>query len=147
MSGNGGTARVREYPDCAGVKSSDLASDLATAYVWGWVLLLVTLLATGCATDWRGSVGAVLGKDNRTGRVFVRDVPPGMAAERAGIAVDDEITAIDDVPVQKMSPQEVHEKLAGSVGSKVKLTVVHPHAAPRNVVVERGPLRKEELAP
>jgi C-terminal processing protease CtpA/Prc len=67
-----------------------------------------------------------------------------MAADRAGIAVDDEIAAIDDVPVQKLSPQEVHDKLSGDVGSKVKLTVIHAGSAPRDVVVERGPLRGEQ---
>jgi C-terminal processing protease CtpA/Prc len=105
--------------------------------------ILVTSGAVGCASGWKGSVGAVLGKDNQTGRVFVRDAPPGMPADRAGIHPDDEITAIDGAPVQKMTAQELHERLAGDVGSKVRLTVRKPGAEAREVVVERGPLRGE----
>ena len=155
VSENGGTRRAREDSEGAGGKSSDLRSTLATAYVYGgrFIVALPLVLAVlasaatattmGCASSWKGSVGAVLGKDNRTGRVFVRDAPPGMPAERAGIRPDDEITAIDDVPVGKMTPEQVHEKLAGDVGSKVKLTVLRPGDAPRDVLVERGPLRGE----
>ncbi len=150
MSENGGTSRAREYPEGAGRKSTDLLCPMATAYVYAlWFsLFLVVILVSGggigCASTWKGSVGAVLGKDNRTGRVFVRDAPSGMPADRAGIRVDDEITAIDGTPVQKMSPQDLHEKLIGDVGSKVKLTVQHPGDPSREVVVERGPLRGEE---
>jgi S1-C subfamily serine protease len=149
VSENGGTSRARVDSEGADGKSSDLRSTLATAYVYGVgfiVALLVSAVSTtaiGCASNWKGSVGAVLGKDNRTGRVFVRDAPPGMPAERAGIRPDDEITAIDDVPVGKMTPEQVHEKLAGDVGTKVKLTVLHAGDAPRDVLVERGPLRND----
>ena len=152
VSENGGTRRARNDSEGAGGKSSDLRSTLATAYVYGGRFIVGLLVATacavtapsiGCASSWKGSVGAVLGKDNRTGRVFVRDAPAGMPAERAGIRPEDEITAIDDVPVGKMTPEQVHEKLAGDVGSKVKLTVLRPGDAPRDVLVERGPLRGE----
>ncbi len=146
MSENGGTRRALEDSKNAGRKSTDLRSTLATAYVYGRgfiVVLLVIAAAIGCAPTWRGSVGAVLGKDNRTGRVFVRDAPPGMPAERAGIRPDDELTAIDDAPVGKMTPEQVHEKLAGDVGSKVKLTVRRAGEASKDVVLERGPLRGE----
>jgi predicted metalloprotease with PDZ domain len=149
VSENGTARGAGEDPLRVACKSSDLASPLATAYVSGlWLLLvllaiLVTSGATGCASTWKGSVGAVLGKDNRTGRVFVRDAPPGMPADRAGIHPDDEITAIDGAPVQKMSAQDLHDKLSGDVGSKVTLTVRKPGAEARDVVVERGPLRGE----
>ena len=149
MSENGTARGAEENPPRVACKSSDLASPLATAYVSGlWLLrfllaILVTSGAMGCASGWKGSVGAVLGKDNQTGRVFVRDAPPGMPADRAGIHPDDEITAIDGVPVQKMTAQELHERLAGDVGSKVRLTVRKPGAEAREVVVERGPLRGE----
>ncbi len=66
-----------------------------------------------------------------------------MAAEKAGLRVDDEITAIDGEAIGGLSPQQVHEKLAGDVGTKVKLTVHRAGDAPREVVVERGPLRGE----
>jgi C-terminal processing protease CtpA/Prc len=119
---------------------------MATAYVyrlWLVVVLLVGAAALGCASSWKGSVGAVLGKDNRSGRIFVREAPPGLPADRAGIRVDDEIVAIEDAPVQKMSPEEVHAKLSGDVGTKVRLTLRRAGEPTRDVVVERGPLRSE----
>jgi predicted metalloprotease with PDZ domain len=98
----------------------------------------VALLVAGCAT-WTGSVGAVLAKSNADGRVFVRDVPPGMGAARAGIAVGDEVVAIEGKPVVKMTPEEVHEALAGKVGTKVKVTVLRAGVTVE-CNVERGPL-------
>jgi C-terminal processing protease CtpA/Prc len=126
-------------------KSSDLARILATAYVWGGLLLLSMwlLVGGGCGSSWKGSVGAVFGKDNRTGRVFVREVPADMAAARAGVQADDELLAIDGSPVVTMSAAEVHEKLAGDVGTKVTLKLRHPGSEPRDMVIERGPLRGE----
>src|SRR5690242_9449913 len=71
-------------------KCSDPPRTLATAYVWVFFLPLLIVCALGCASSWKGSVGAVLGKDNRTGRVFVREVPSGMGAARAGLEEGDE---------------------------------------------------------
>ena len=140
----------REGPPLAGTrqKCSDSKRSKATPWIWlnvGLLALVVVLLVfvSGCGSTWKGSVGAVLGKDNRTGRVYVRDVPQGMGAEKAGILVEDEVTAIDGTPVAKMSPEEVHGALAGAVGSKVTLTLLR-RGALVTVVVERGPLRVEE---
>ena len=89
----------------------------------------------------------MLGKDNRTGRVYVRDAPADMAAARAGLEVDDEVVAIDGKAVLGMSPDEVHQALFGNVGSKVSLSVARRGAATRTVIVERGPLRGDEKPP
>jgi S1-C subfamily serine protease len=101
-------------------------------------LAILVAVGGGCAT-WTGSVGAVLAKDNATGRVFVRDVPPGMGAARAGLAAGDELVAIEGKPVVKMTPEEIHEALAGKVGTKVKVTVMRGGSTVE-YVVERGPL-------
>jgi len=69
-----------------------------------------------------------------------------MGAARAGVEVDDEILAIDGKKVGEMSPKEVHENLAGDVGSKVTLTIKRAGSSRRDVVVERGPLRGGALA-
>jgi C-terminal processing protease CtpA/Prc len=111
------------------------------------LLALAVLVGPGCGSSWKGSIGAVLGKDNRTGRVYVRDAPVDMAAARAGLEVDDEVLAIDGKAVLGMSPDEVHQALNGNVGSKVTLTVARGRTAKRDVVVERGPLRGEEKPP
>jgi C-terminal processing protease CtpA/Prc len=81
-----------------------------------------------------------LGKDNADGRVFVRDVPPDMAAAKAGVHVGDEVLAVDGAPVRSMSPDDVHRAVAGAVGSRVKLTVQRNNQT-LTVVIERGPLR------
>ncbi len=106
--------------------------------VW---LGLVLVVVIGCAsTDWTGSVGAVFGRDNHDGRVFVREAPSDMSAARAGLKLDDELVAIDGRPVRGMSSDEVHAALAGKVGTKVVLRVMR-NGATLEVTVERGPLR------
>ena len=92
----------------------------------------------GCGPTWTGSVGAVLAKDNRSGRVFVREVAPGQAAAEAGLADGDEIVRIAGQPVEGMTPGEVRKKLRGEVGSILVLTVVHDGVT-HDVKVERTP--------
>lgn len=112
----------------------------------GLVLVLVCHLSLACGGAWDGSVGAIFGKDNRTGRLFVRDAPPGLGAAQAGIQAGDELTQIDGKPVASMSPDDVHRALAGKVGTKVSLTVTHAGEA-RTVLVERGPLQSGPASP
>jgi len=81
----------------------------------------------------------VLAKSNVDGRVFLREVPAGMGASKAGMAVGDEVVAIDGRPVLKMTPEEVHEALTGKVGTKVKITVQRAGVV-IELSVERGPL-------
>jgi S1-C subfamily serine protease len=116
------------------------ASHLGGAFA-GRVAVGVLLVSTAmCSAIWTGSIGAVLGKDNGSGRVFVREAPPGMGAAKAGIAVGDEVVAIEGRPTAKMSPEEVHEALAGKVGTKVKVSVVRAGVT-LQYDVERGPLQ------
>jgi carboxyl-terminal processing protease len=84
-------------------------------------------------------VGAVLGKDVTSGRLYVREVPPAMGAAAAGIRDGDEVIAIDGEPVGEMSPREVHARLRGGVGTKVVLLIVRDGVT-RKVEVQRGPL-------
>ena len=102
--------------------------------------IAVAVGAGGCAAPSVGSVGAMLGKDVHTGRLFVREVPAGMAAAVAGIRDGDEVIAVDGVPVADMSPGEVHQRLEGPVGSKVVLLVVRSGET-LTIDVVRGPLR------
>jgi carboxyl-terminal processing protease len=98
------------------------------------------LLAAACAQRWSGSVGAYLGKNNKDGRLYVREVPPDMGAAKVGIQAGDEVTAIDGKAVSSMTPDEVHAALAGAVGSKVKVTVQRDGQS-LTFEIERGPLR------
>src|SRR5580704_4908461 len=87
-------------------------------------LLGLALAMAAACTGARGSVGAILGKDVHDGRLYVREVPPGLSAAVAGIRDGDEVIAIDGVPVGDMSPAEVHKRLEGDVGTKVVLLLV-----------------------
>ncbi len=107
---------------------------------WYLVGFLATFGALTCASRPDGSVGAVFGKGNTDGRVFVREVPPDMAAAKAGLQVGDEVVAVNGAAVQKMSPDDVHRALAGEIGTKVQLTVLR-RGERLEVTVERGPLR------
>jgi C-terminal processing protease CtpA/Prc len=104
--------------------------------------LVVAALGLGASCGgWNGSIGAVLGKDNHTGRVYVRDAPPGLGVAQAGIAEGDEVTEIDGKPVGEMSPDQLRAAVRGKVGTTVWLTVVH-EGAPRKVKVERSPFQE-----
>jgi C-terminal processing protease CtpA/Prc len=118
--------------------SSFLASFLAlpARLVVGAAL---SLCAASCAASAVGSIGAMLGKDNQTGQLFVREVPPGMGAAVAGVREGDEVIAIDGAPVDAMSPTEVHQRLEGGVGTNVVLRVVRGGVTYKITIV-RGPL-------
>lgn len=85
-------------------------------------LLIALGVGTGCAAK-KGTIGAVLAQ-KEDGRLFLRYLPEGLAAERAGLQPDDEILLIDGRDVRAMSAEEVHVALSGEVGAPVKLTVV-----------------------
>jgi C-terminal processing protease CtpA/Prc len=119
----------------------------SSATVWqAWWLqakslaIALALAGAACSAEWSGSVGAILGRSDRDGRLFVREAPAEMSAARAGIRSGDEVTTIGGRAVAGMTPEEVHGALAGPVGSKVKLTVVRD-GQDLAVEVERGPLR------
>jgi C-terminal processing protease CtpA/Prc len=108
---------------------------------WGRVLLLVA--ATGCGTS-SGSIGAVLGRDNETQALYVRDVPPGLAAAHAGLLPGDEIVMVEGVYVRDLSAKEVRNRLRGELGSTVELTVIRGREVLR-VHVTRTELRKHDI--
>jgi carboxyl-terminal processing protease len=103
-------------------------------------LLAAPLGPLGCGGGATGSIGAVLGKRG-DGRLYVREVPPGMSAWTAGLEPDDEIVAIDGREVRAMTPEDVSKALRGTVGSDVTLTVKRGGLA-RDVKVRRGPFRQ-----
>jgi C-terminal processing protease CtpA/Prc len=111
--------------------------------------LLLLAFLVGCAAcggTWNGSIGAVLAKDNRDGRVYVREAPADMGAARAGVLVNDEITAIDGKPARDLSPEQIHKALYGEVGTKVSLSISRSGVA-RTIEVERGPLKAGDAGP
>lgn len=100
------------------------------------------LMAAGCTAS-VGSIGAVLGRDNESQALYVRDVPGGLAAERAGLIPGDEIVMIDGVYVRDLSSPQLRDRLRGAVGSAVELTVVRGSDV-RRVRVVRSELKANE---
>src|SRR5450432_1942542 len=85
---------------------------------------LLPLSALAACEAPRGTIGAVIAQDGDTGRLFVRDVPPGLAADKAGIKRGDEILFIDGLDVRGMNAHQIHAALSGDVDATVKLTLV-----------------------
>lgn len=108
--------------------------------------LAALALAIGCGGSSVGSVGAVIGVDNETGAVHVREIREGMAAEKAGLLPDDEVLMIDGVYARDLGAARVRERLRGEVGSKVDLTVVRGDQVLR-VKLVREPLGEAKGPP
>jgi carboxyl-terminal processing protease len=106
------------------------------------VALVASVAFGGCAPQ-KGTIGAVLGQD-RDQRLFVREVPDGLAADRAGLEIGDEILTIDGHDARAMSPAGVHDALSGDVGEPVRLTLIRRGEVVR-VTVKRTPAKKHSL--
>ena len=100
-------------------------------------------VALGACASQKGTIGAVLGQDQDQ-RLFVREVPDGLAADRAGLEVGDEILTIDGHDARAMSPAGVHDALSGDVGEPVRLTVIRRGNVVR-VTLKRTPAKKHSL--
>jgi C-terminal processing protease CtpA/Prc len=88
----------------------------------GFVASVGVICVAGCAAD-VGTIGALLGQ-KPDGRLFVRETPRGLAAERHGLVPGDEILLVEGKDVRQMGEHELYRALSGDVGTKVKLTVV-----------------------
>ena len=106
-------------------------------------LLLALTLCCACAPQ-RGTIGAVLAQ-TPDGRIVIREVPPGLAAARAGLKEGDEILLIDGRDVRALDEKELRAVLGGEVDSPVKLTLVRGEEVLR-VTLRRTPSRKHTVA-
>ena len=110
-----------------------------------WVALgALAVPLAACGAGDRGTIGAVLARD-ADGRLFVRDVPAGLAAEHAGLELGDEILLIDGRDARSLGPRGVHDALSGAVGDPVKLTLVRKGEIVR-VTLKRSLARRYPLA-
>lgn len=71
-----------------------------------------------------GSIGAVLGRDEESNELYVREVSSGSAPSEPGLMVGDEIVMIDGVFVRGLSKNDLRLAMRGQVGSTVRVTVV-----------------------
>lgn len=83
---------------------------------------LLLAAASGCAAE-RGTIGAVLAQTVDR-ELIVRDVPPHLAAGRAGLQAGDQLLLIDGRDVRELDERGVHQALSGVVGAPVKLTLL-----------------------
>jgi C-terminal processing protease CtpA/Prc len=103
-----------------------LASAASTAlFAAVLVPLLLSLVASlpGCVPQ-KGTIGAVIAQDDQSGRLFLRELPPELAAARAHLKVGDEILLIDGLDVRFMDAKQINAALLGEVDSTVKLTLI-----------------------
>ncbi len=103
-----------------------------------FLLCISGTLATivGCGAQ-RGTIGAQLGQRD-DGRLFIRDTPRGLAAQRAGLHPGDEITLINGQDVRSFDEKGLHRILEGEVGDPVKLTVLRGEQV-LHVTLQRTP--------
>ena len=95
-----------------------------------------------CASVAPGTIGAGLGQ--RTDhRLFVRSLPTGEGADRAGLSVDDEIVAIEGKDVRSLTPEDVRRTVRGDVGSRLTVTILRGDER-RDLTIVRTPLLAEK---
>lgn len=121
------------------------------------ILLIALALSAliGCGGNAVGSVGAVIGVDNETGAVHVREIREGLAAEKAGLLPEDEVLMIDGVYARDLGAARLRERLRGEVGSSVDLTIVRGDRVLRVKLVREAlgeskgppPPKEERIAP
>ncbi|HEY9659274.1 MAG TPA: S41 family peptidase, partial [Allocoleopsis sp.] len=70
-------------------------------------------------------VGLQIAQDNQTGELRVIAPIAGSPAEQAGIKPRDRILKINGVPTAQLTLDEAAERMRGTIGSKVTLTVAH----------------------
>lgn len=112
-------------------------AELRPRWLAPFALSLCLSLVAACATG-RGTIGAVIAQDSDSGRLFLRDVPPSLAAGQANLKPGDEILLIDGLDVRRLDPEQINALLTGDVDSPVKLTVI------RQEQVLRVTLRRTE---
>ncbi len=107
-----------------------------------FALVLPMLLSTGCgSSNGVGSVGAVFGRDSDTRALYVREAPPGLPAEDAGLLPGDQVVMIEGLYVRDLSERDIRAKLRGEIGSTLSLTILRGNDV-RHVRVTRSAIRE-----
>lgn len=77
-------------------------------------------------------------------KVIVTDIFKDMSADKAGVRIGDQITAVDGRPIQSRSAEDVEYLLRGIAGTSVQITLQKPGAAEEQRI---SLLRDEHNAP
>jgi C-terminal processing protease CtpA/Prc len=115
--------------------------------------LTALLLVASCFSG-KGTIGAVIAQDGDSGRLFLRQVPPTLAAGQAKLKPGDEILLIDGLDVRRMDAKQINDALSGEVDSPVKLTVIRQEQVLRVTLkrteahrLTKNPGKSQESAP
>lgn len=100
----------------------------------------LAVLLGACGAE-RGTIGALIAQTPER-QLVLRDVPPSLAAGRAGLQPGDELLLIDGRDVRELDERGVHQALAGNVGEPVKLTLLREGRVVR-VTLRRTPRPKK----
>jgi C-terminal processing protease CtpA/Prc len=84
--------------------------------------LVMTSIVAACASE-QGTIGAVIAQSSDQ-RLVLREVPPELAAGKAGLQPGDELLLIDGRDVRELDERGVHRALGGKAGEPVKLTLL-----------------------
>lgn len=106
---------------------------------------MCVVLLSACAPR-AGTIGAILTRE-QTGRTFVRDVPPHLAAYQAGVRRGDEILFVEGRPVRSLSDAQLHSLLSGAVDQEVQLTLARDGTTILRLRVSRSPSEPYRPAP
>lgn len=109
-----------------------------TGALVAWLSLASALLACGAE---RGTIGALIAQTPER-QLVLREVPPQLAADRAGLKPGDELLLIDGRDVRELDERGVHLALSGEVGDPVKLTLLREGRVIR-VTLRRTPRPKK----
>lgn len=96
--------------------------------------------ATGCVPE-PGTIGAVIGQTTDR-QLVLRDVPPALAAGKAGLKPGDQLLLIDGRDVRELDQRGVHQALSGDVDEPVKLTLLREGQVIR-VTLKRTPIPRK----
>jgi len=124
---------------CTEARGISATSQFARILLCIRVVLVSVGLLGGCTPMWAGSIGAVVSKNESTGRVLVRAAPAGHSAMRAGLEEGDEILSIDDHDVKTLSADELRKLMRGRVGTQVTLRIRSKGGEIKVISVEREP--------
>ena len=83
-------------------------------------------------------IGVRLERNGQTGAVLVTNVAPGSPAERSGLVVGDRILLVDGQSTDRLTAEGVIQRLRGTDGSQVTMTISRNEGPPRTVILTRA---------
>ncbi len=118
--------------------------------LWARRIPVAILLATtsfACASKKVGSIGAVLSRNTETGAVHVREAPPGLTGQQAGLAPGDRIKMVNGRLLDDLDGAAIKKLLRGPVDSQVTLTVIRGEQVLQLEVIRRPRGEAPQLRP